>query len=289
MFDCRNDSDVLWHHFKVKLGNVLDLQLLDVLHRRTKPKSKKNKKALPETRDNEYWKRVVNNVERLWGYKKCLQEYLEDDALVSIKDKGSKYMLSKTSKADNVWAVRPLRDSLKSYCAVDTQAMFPLFTILSAGKELSTGRDASTRYVDQRRSYVTLPKSKDYTFNPFLPLDIIDVDSSTTKNTCCTGCERMFPKDEYSTAQLKKKTQLCRVCKCAKQELDNTKQREKRVQRKERSRKRKEYDKYGNSLSDSESDLESDSDCEMDPEREAYLEHLDYQEILADWSRGGCY
>ena len=30
MFDCRQDSDCLWHQFKVKLTNVLDLQLLEV-------------------------------------------------------------------------------------------------------------------------------------------------------------------------------------------------------------------------------------------------------------------
>ena len=30
MFDCRQDSDCLWHLFKVKLANVLDLQLLQV-------------------------------------------------------------------------------------------------------------------------------------------------------------------------------------------------------------------------------------------------------------------
>ena len=34
MFDCRQDSDALWHQFEVKLSEVLDLQLLEVIFRR---------------------------------------------------------------------------------------------------------------------------------------------------------------------------------------------------------------------------------------------------------------
>ena len=30
-FDCRQDSDALWHQFNVKLAGVLDLQLLEVM------------------------------------------------------------------------------------------------------------------------------------------------------------------------------------------------------------------------------------------------------------------
>ena len=32
-FDCRQDSDALWHQFQVKLSGVLDLQLLEVIYR----------------------------------------------------------------------------------------------------------------------------------------------------------------------------------------------------------------------------------------------------------------
>lgn len=34
MFDCREDSDALWHQFNIKLTGVLDLQLLEILYRR---------------------------------------------------------------------------------------------------------------------------------------------------------------------------------------------------------------------------------------------------------------
>ena len=34
MFDCRGQSDALWHQFQVKLAGVLGLQLLEVLYRR---------------------------------------------------------------------------------------------------------------------------------------------------------------------------------------------------------------------------------------------------------------
>ena len=158
----------------MKLGNVLDLQLLDVEHRRVK----NPKQPLPETKSGLYWKIVGDNVDRLWGYKKCLEEYLEDPALVSIKDKGTKEMLDNKTEKKNVWADRPLTDSLKEYCAVDTQAMFPLFDILSSGKDLQLVKAASGRYADHRRSYVTLPSNDNYTFHAFLPHHLLDVDSS---------------------------------------------------------------------------------------------------------------
>lgn len=34
MFDCRQDSDALWHQFQVKLKGVLDIQLLEIIYRR---------------------------------------------------------------------------------------------------------------------------------------------------------------------------------------------------------------------------------------------------------------
>ena len=37
MFDCRQDSDALWHQFQVKLKGVLDIQLLEIIYRRGKP------------------------------------------------------------------------------------------------------------------------------------------------------------------------------------------------------------------------------------------------------------
>ncbi|XP_013401994.1 piRNA biogenesis protein EXD1-like [Lingula anatina] len=36
MFDCREDSDILWHKHHVKLDGVLDIQLLQVMHNRGK-------------------------------------------------------------------------------------------------------------------------------------------------------------------------------------------------------------------------------------------------------------
>ena len=161
----------------MKLGNVLDLQLLDVEHRRVN----NPKQPLPETKSALYWQILGDNVDKLSGYKKCLEKYLEDPALVSIKDKGIKEMLVDKTEKKNVFADRPLTDSLKDYCAVDTQAMFQLFDILSSGKDLQLVKAASGRYAEYRRSYVTLPsnnKKYNYTFHALLPHQILDVDSS---------------------------------------------------------------------------------------------------------------
>ena len=99
----------------MKLGNVLDLQLLEVVHRTagsTKPNSAKN---------GEYWQLKARSVNRLWGYKKCLGVYLKDEDLVAIKDKGAEEILASKAMTQNVRAKRPLTDTLKKYCAVNTQ------------------------------------------------------------------------------------------------------------------------------------------------------------------------
>ena len=100
---------------QVKLSNVLDLQLLEVLHRTagsSKPNSAKN---------GEYWQLKARSVNRLWGYKKCLGVYLKDEDLVAIKDKGAEEILASKAMTQNVRAKRPLTDTLKKYCAVNTQ------------------------------------------------------------------------------------------------------------------------------------------------------------------------
>ena len=66
MYDCRNDSDALMHLYNVKLAGVLDLQLLEIIHRRRKGQK----------------------YEFLRGHKKSLDEYVNDHKIDMIKKKG---------------------------------------------------------------------------------------------------------------------------------------------------------------------------------------------------------
>ena len=218
MFDCRQDSDALWHQFKVKLSGVLDLQLLEVIYRRENPSasttktpqsSSKNKRGGSRNRRSQR----TDEVEKIYGFGRCLELYLQDENLVKIKDKGRELL----EEDDELWTKRPLTDELIQYCVVDTMAMFRLYNKMKDvnGGEQARLRVASDKYVDLYRGK-TERSFDEYETNAYLPLDIIP-DKGTlgfpVANTVCTRCHRRFPHEEFSITQLRNGEQKCRVCK----------------------------------------------------------------------------
>jgi exonuclease 3'-5' domain-containing protein 1 len=228
MFDCRQDADALWHQFNVKLTGVLDLQLLEIMYRRENPTSSSVKPS-SFTKFGRYKRRsqFTNQVEKLYGYRRCLELYTEDDKLIQTKDTGGE-LFKVNIKA---WKVRPLPKALIQYCVVDTMGMFKLYDkmkdILST-MDKSRLKVASEKYVEyyrakEERSY------DDYETNGFLPLDIIPEKGTTafpSANTSCTRCKRQFPREEFSVTQLNQGEQKCRVCKEVKRLKDVQKNRE---------------------------------------------------------------
>jgi len=223
-FDCRQDSDALWHQFKVKLSGVLDLQLLEVIYRR------ENTADSPHF-SNKYRRGArrsqrTDEVERIYGFGRCIELYLQDEKLTKIKDKG-KQLLKKDEK---VWKKRPLTDELIQYCVVDTMAMFRLYNKMKDvnGGEEARLRVASQRYVDLYRGK-TVRSFDDYEMNAYLPLDII-TDKGTlyfpAAITACTRCDRRFPREEFSRTQLRNGEEKCRVCKEVKRLEDIQRNRE---------------------------------------------------------------
>ncbi|KAJ7373078.1 hypothetical protein OS493_014225 [Desmophyllum pertusum] len=220
MFDCRQDSDALWHQFKVKLSGVFDLQLLEVIYRRENPSSGSTantpqfstKNKLRGGRRSRRSQRI-DEVERIYGFGRCIELYLQDEKLIKIKEKGKE--LLKEDK--EVWTKRPLTDELIQYCIVDTMAMFRLNNKMKDvnGGEQARLRVASEKYVDLYRGK-TERSFDEYETNAYLPLDIIP-DKGTldfpAANTACTRCHRRFPREEFSVTQLGKGEQKCRVCK----------------------------------------------------------------------------
>jgi len=231
MFDCRQDSDALWHQFKVKLSGVLDLQLLEVIYRRENPTgstantpqfSTKNKRGGRRNRRSQR----IDEVEKIYGFGRCIELYLQDEKLIKIKDKGKE--LLKEDK--ELWTKRPLTDELIQYCVVDTMAMFRLYNKMKDvnGGEQTRLRVASEKYVDLYRGK-TERSFDDYETNAYLPLDIIPEKGTLdfpAANTACTRCHRRFPREEFSVTQLGKGEQKCRVCKEIKRLEDVQKNRE---------------------------------------------------------------
>ena len=210
-FDCRQDSDALWHQFSVKLTGVLDLQLLEILYRRenaeaTSQSSTKCKRASQRTRE----------VEKIYGFKRCLETYVQDEEMVKIKKEGMK-VFKKNDDAREVWKKRPLSEQLVQYCFVDAMGMFKLYEKFKdvESREKPRLRVASERYVDLYRGRAERLYDG-YETNNFLPLDIIPEKGSLNfpyPDTKCTRCHREFSREEFSFTQLRNGEQKCRVCK----------------------------------------------------------------------------
>ena len=223
-FDCRQDSDALLHQFKVKLSGVLDLQLLEVIYRRENPTADSTVNTPKSSTNKRYSRRSqrTDEIEKIYGFGRCIHLYVQDEKLTKIKDKGQELV----KKDKKVWTKRPLSDDLIQYCIVDTMAMFPLYNKI---KEVNDGeqgmallRVASEKYVDMYREK-TERSFAEYETNAYLPLDIfpdkgtLDFPASSTE---CTCCHRRFPREEFSKTQLRHGEQKCRVCKEIKRRED---------------------------------------------------------------------
>ncbi|XP_074609833.1 uncharacterized protein LOC141864010 [Acropora palmata] len=98
MFDFRQASDALWHQFQVKLSGVLDLQLLEVIYRREHPTestSNISTKAKPGRKHGNRRIQKTDEVEKVYGFGRCLQLYLQDEKLVKIKGTGKELLEEK--------------------------------------------------------------------------------------------------------------------------------------------------------------------------------------------------
>ena len=198
LYDCRNDADALLHLYDVKLTGVLDLQLLEVIHRRNKGQ----------------------RIEYLRGLKKSLETYVNDRKLEIIKRRGIEEIEESKKKDVNIWAARPLSEDLKEYCAVDVAALFPLQQILKKRKDdgdMKIVLEGSERFADYFRSYEVLPM-KEFIWNPFLPQKILQFSSSkssTGQVEKCRGCRKEFIKTDMKISCLVQLdlARLCAVCK----------------------------------------------------------------------------
>ncbi|XP_033761075.1 uncharacterized protein LOC117342894 [Pecten maximus] len=226
MFDCRGDADILHHQFQVNLGGVLDLQLLEVMHRR--------KSSLPLGTSTSVSRRSASgsrrstqtdDVESVYGLLRCVELYMGNKEMIKKKKSGTAML--EINKG--IWKIRPLSDILKSYCCIDTSGLFSLYEKLKGvGDFLPRLRIASSRYADYFRSMPVRTYGL-YENHAYLPLDIIPDEGSAGlpfASTKCVGCRRLFPGEEFSKTQLRKGDQKCRVCKKVKLKSDVQKNRE---------------------------------------------------------------
>ncbi|XP_064619850.1 uncharacterized protein LOC135483161 [Lineus longissimus] len=219
VFDCRRDADALWHLFKVKLANVMDIQLMQILYERTHPDEKSTSQKDMEAHHRAYkdkspMKRALFDWPRIRSLVNCIEWYLKDSSLLAVKKKVS---LTTTGTDQEMWGKRPLTEDMQRYASLDVQCLFVLYEKLKAGltsTEVATARKGSERYLvifrDQEEN-VTNP----YENYSLLPMYILTDPPTSSSQRQCPICKRHhLPFVEFQQG-------MCRLCQIKKYAHDD--------------------------------------------------------------------
>jgi exonuclease 3'-5' domain-containing protein 1 len=131
-YDCRKDSDILYHQFGVKLKGVLDAALTEVYFR---------------------WNNNMGVPRFLKGYKRSVETYLmiTDPRFYQLKDQICNQM---TVEGSSLWKERPLSKDALEYAAYDVKYLRLLHTVLTermSKRNIRMIYGASTRFVRMER------------------------------------------------------------------------------------------------------------------------------------------
>ncbi|XP_022090521.1 piRNA biogenesis protein EXD1-like [Acanthaster planci] len=222
MFDCRSDSDCLWHQYHVKLTNVLDLQLLQIIYRETNPEPVQDDKprqvSWPGSRRQPMAtasRPPINVQPVLRSFLRCLELYVDDKDLTTAKAAGKEKM---EREGTAVWMKRPLEASLLAYAAADVQGFLPLYRALRGAianpDKKERLRKGSQNFLDYLRSR-SFRTYDDYERNGFLPWRILPASGHErpyTPEVYCKGCKRAFPRQDFFALHIRRGIQHCPVC-----------------------------------------------------------------------------
>ena len=196
MYDCRCDSDSLYHEFNVKLTNVLDMQLFEFIVRPTAGKRLRN-----ATKPEHYDAPVVR------GLRRAIEDYVTPSQIHGIgfndlkqfKDAGSDVMVLEPT----VWRYRPLSKGLERYAALDVEMIWKISGTLQsyhslAGIILDRLKLASDVYTKMRRDADRRLEDVYIRHPVLLSFVIPEVNSQNclipfpTPKKQCDGCRRFF-------------------------------------------------------------------------------------------------
>lgn len=141
IFDVRNDSDALYSHFGIRLGGVIDLQLMELATRSRRGKF-------------------------VFGLAKCLDRDLiqtpeELKVRGDIKKRGKELFAPDQGGRYEVFNDRPLDPAIMDYCVQDVQLMPQLWHIYNAKlKKLPT--KWATRIEQETKARLLLSQSPDF-------------------------------------------------------------------------------------------------------------------------------
>jgi len=105
MFDCRMDSDALFHQFGVCLENVADVQLLDLASRRS----------------------LGIMVDRVAGIAKCTDKHLTEAETAVAADLKARVKKMYAVEESKLWAERPMSEDMRRYACLDVWLLIKLY------------------------------------------------------------------------------------------------------------------------------------------------------------------
>lgn len=208
MYDCRRDSDALFHQLGIRLQGVCDLQIKEIMGRQENSDAhRKSLNFLGKNVDRE--PHIYRYVFQLRGLKQCLADFdLVDAAGLEEKKRVSK----KFREDHDFWLRRPLPADALSYAEQDVISLFSLDQQLPMvpADELE---EASEKYAAYFRDGVIAEDR--FVEHGFLPLCVIPgmppMPSGTVKT--CDGCLRALPVSIIQhSLKGSKKMRYCTLC-----------------------------------------------------------------------------
>jgi hypothetical protein len=237
MFDCRRDSDALWHIFKVKLANVMDIQLMQIFYERTHPDEKSQEQKDREGRFTQYSKdsaeqRTLYEWPWLRGLACCITWYLKDSSLLVMKQGAC--LNTKTADPEQ-WRKRPLSQDMLLYATIDVSTLFKLYDKFTSGldaTELQTAQTGSSRYLSFFREQTSIVPNP-YEDQRLLPMYILDDPPAQASQRACSACTLTFTGSDIGCDG------LCKLCRIKKYKIEREQKRHQRhLEYLERERKR---------------------------------------------------
>ena len=193
MFDCRDVSDSLLHCHDVMLDGVLDIQLLEIVHRR----------------------KFYLNHELLRDFEECLETYANDLPNKFSMNRAMEEVESAARSGSNLWTVRPLCLELVDGLIAEVNSLFTLYDVLKRNKnseDMNLALQSSKRYANYFRSYRIFPKEEFYR-NAFVPHNILIWTPREAHDPprTCDACLKEFGMSEMSSSVIRGST-LCALC-----------------------------------------------------------------------------
>ncbi|KAA1472690.1 hypothetical protein DENSPDRAFT_196867 [Dentipellis sp. KUC8613] len=223
VFDGRMDSVELFHTLEVSLTNVLDLQVAEVLARRT-IRGESDRQRHERLARGGFGFRVVRvyrtSLEGLHMVS-GMQRLLEDLGMDNIVQKDTEVVAMHRANRGDLWMIRPLPQKLLQYAANDICIIAYLFEtfrrigyVPSATNDLMDLIGKCDQYVS-RNGHVGLRTARDNEFRPKGLLMEAALERPRGVTYDCAGCGLDFPIACYQvqiarSARLRKSH--CRLC-----------------------------------------------------------------------------